>query len=148
MKKVTSMDPDKSTKWSGSFTFLKKYVSKTLKRIEEGPKVYVDPSEQFILNDIEDFCQYKCVEIEKEQKYKCQICLKHFKGQDYVLKHIKNKHKDVIDETYEKESTKDWLNKTLNKNFKKQMKENYITDDQKLTNMIGRRNFNSTNPKF
>ena len=85
----------------------------------------MDPSEEFILNDIEDFCKYKCVEIEKSQKYKCQMCGKHFKGEDYVTKHIKNKHKDLIDETYEQETTKDWLNKTLNKNFKRLMKENY-----------------------
>lgn len=129
MKKVTQIDPDISSKWSGSLTFLKKYVSKVMKRIDEGPRILSDPSEEFILNDIEDFCKYKCVEIEKDLKYKCQICSKHFKGEDYVIKHIKNKHKDVIDETYEKESTKDWLNKTLNKNFKRQMKENYIKDD-------------------
>jgi len=34
MKKVIKMDPEKSTKWSGSFTFLKKYVKKALNRID------------------------------------------------------------------------------------------------------------------
>ena len=125
MKKIKCLNADDSNKWSGSLTFLKKYVSKAISRIEAGPKVVVDPSEEFILNDIEDFCKYKCVEVEKNQKYKCQMCGKHFKGEDYVTKHIKNKHKDLIDETYDQETTKDWLNKTLNKNFKRLMKENY-----------------------
>ena len=50
------------------------------------------------------------------------------------MKHIKNKHKDVIDETYERENTKEWLNKTLILSFKKQMKENYFNDEHKMTN--------------
>lgn len=56
------------------------------------------------------------------------------------MKHIKNKHKDVIDETYERENTKEWLNKTLILSFKKQMKENYFNDEHKMTNQSSRRN--------
>jgi hypothetical protein len=35
--------------------------------------------------------------------FKCEICKenKYFKGDDFVIKHIKNKHQDVIDEAYE-----------------------------------------------
>ena len=46
----------------------------------------------------------------------------------------------MIDETYERENTKEWLNKTLILSFKKQMKENYFTDEHKMTNQSGRRN--------
>jgi len=37
IKKLAEIDPEKSSKWSGSFTFLKKYVNSALKRIETGP---------------------------------------------------------------------------------------------------------------
>jgi hypothetical protein len=30
-----------------------------------------------------------------------------------VIKHIRNKHEDVINETYERDSTKDWLARNL-----------------------------------
>lgn len=100
-------------KWSGSVLFLKKYVSSALLRLEEKARKWTDPAQEFITQDIEDFCRYKCKEIEPGQKYKCQICSKHFRGEDFVVKHIKNKHAEAIDETYEKESTKEWLNKTI-----------------------------------
>ena len=54
-----------------------------------------------------------------------------------MIKHIKNKHSDIIDETYEKSSTKDWLNKTLSQRLRKQMKLNYMDDKHKPNQQPG-----------
>lgn len=40
----------------------------------------------------------------------------------FAIKHIQSKHLDVIDETYSKESTKEWISKTVKEKFKKEMK--------------------------
>jgi hypothetical protein len=45
----------------------------------------------------------------------------------------------VIDETYQKESTKDWIEKTVKEKFKKEMKTNYYNDENKLFNQPGRK---------
>jgi hypothetical protein len=43
-------------------------------------------------------------------------------------------HKDVIDETYQKEQTVKWVNKTVKDIYKKEMKQNYFKDENKLFN--------------
>jgi hypothetical protein len=116
------MEIDKLSKWAGSLFFLKKYVSQALKRISAGPRSWQDPEAEFIAQDIDDYCKYKCKEVEDGQKYRCEICSKCFRGTDFVIKHIKNKHADKIDETYEKPSTKEWLKKTLYQKLRRQTK--------------------------
>lgn len=37
-----------------------------------------------------------CIE-EKAEKFKCDICSKSFCGEEFVIKHINNKHSDVIE---------------------------------------------------
>ena len=49
------------------------------------------------------------------------ICEKKFKTQDFVHKHIFNKHPDVLDDRFNKAR------------FENMMKENYIADPRKLT---------------
>ena len=51
-----------------------------------------------------------------------------------MINHIKNKHNDVIDEAYERQSTKEWLENTIQKQMKKEMKQNYNADPNKLFN--------------
>ena len=70
-----------------------------------------------------------------------------FKGEDFVVKHIKNKHADVIDETYQKESTKSWLNKIIQHKLRKQMRQNYLDDFDKLLNQPGNRSKYSSAPR-
>lgn len=83
---------------------------------------------------MEDYLKYKCKEQIAGERYSCEICKKIFKGEDFVIKHIKNKHEDVINETYERDSTKDWLARNLQQKLKKEMKQNYYADDNKLFN--------------
>ena len=110
---LTKLKPTTSLKWGGSITFLQRYISQAFKRLSKGPKELVDPEQEFIQLDIEDYLKYKCKEILPNERYMCEICKKVFKGEDFVLKHIKNKHEDVVNETYEKESTKDWLERNI-----------------------------------
>ncbi len=56
-----------------------------------------------------------------------------------MINHIKNKHNDVIDEAYERQSTKEWLENTIQKQMKKEMKQNYNADPNKLFNQPGRK---------
>ena len=43
-------------------------------------------------------------------------------GEHFVINHIKNRHQDAIDEIYERESTQAWLEETIQKEMKKEMK--------------------------
>ena len=80
--------------------------------------------------DKEEFCRSKSNKIEQPgqnggpptERHSCEICQKMFKGQEYVIKHIKNKHIDVINEAYERDSTKEWIESQKTKNFKAEMK--------------------------
>ena len=128
-----------SSNWGGSITFLQKYVSLALKRIKKGPQKLVDPKQEYIDNDIEDFLRYKCKEVVPGEEYSCGICGKKFKSEEYVIKHINNKHQDHVDETYERESTKDWLKRTIQQKLKKDTKQNYFNDENKLMNQPGRK---------
>ena len=92
LKKITKLGQDSSKNWGGSMNFLQKYVSQALERIKGGPKVMQDPEEELFQKDLEDFYKYKCKEIIPNERYSCEICKKVFKGQDFVLKHVKNKH--------------------------------------------------------
>lgn len=121
-KQISKLGQDSSAKWGGSINFLSRYVTQALKRIKDGPKKLVDPEIEFINQDKEDFFQYKCKEIIPNERYSCEVCKKVFKGEDFVIKHIKNKHQDVVAETYERESTQDWLERTISQKLKKEMK--------------------------
>lgn len=88
---------------------------------------------------MEDYLHYKCKEVIKGERYQCEICKKIFKGEDFVVKHIRNKHEDVVNETYERDSTKDWLSRNIKQKMKKEMKNNYYNDENKLFNQPGKR---------
>ena len=98
--------------------FLQRYISQALKRIKVGPKIMNDPEVELFQKDLEDFYKYKCKEIIPNERYSCEICKKVFKGEDFVLKHVKNKHQDVVDKTYERQDTKDWLERTIQRKLK------------------------------
>ena len=53
-----------------------------------------------------------------------------------MIKHIRNKH---IEETYSKSKIKDWVMKTFKDNMRKEMKQNYQNDKNKLFNQPGRK---------
>lgn len=45
---LSKVNPNSSLKWGGSLTFVQRYVSQALKRINAGPKELLDPEEEFI----------------------------------------------------------------------------------------------------
>lgn len=118
---------------------MQRYTEIALKRIKQGPRELIDPEQEFIKADMEDYLRYKCKEVIKGERYECQICTKVFKGDDFVIKHIRNKHEDVVNETYERESTKDWLSRNIQRNMKEEMRANYYADENKLFNQPGKR---------
>lgn len=92
---------------------MQRYTEVVFKRIKQGPRELIDPEQEFILADMEDYLHYKCKEVIKDERYECQVCQKVFKEQHFVIKHIRNKHEDVVNDTYERESTKDWLKRNI-----------------------------------
>ena len=68
------------------------------------------------------FCVDKCQEIKESEKYKCDICNKGFRGAEFVYKHIRNKHEDVLEERF---------NTSF---FKTQARDAYLKDTNKLEN--------------
>lgn len=60
---------------------------------------------------------------EDENKVRCEVCAKLFRGSEFIKKHIQTKHEDLI-----MKIVKDRL-ETI-------MLENYIQDPDKLTNQI------------
>jgi hypothetical protein len=122
---------------------MQRYTTQALKKIKDGPRDLGDPEKEFINADMEDYLKYKCKEVIGGQRYLCEICKKIFMSEDFVLKHIKNKHEDVVNETYERASTKDWLTRNIQQKMKKEMKQNYYADENKLFNQPGRRYHNS-----
>lgn len=78
-------------------------MSQALKRIECGPRNWIDPKEEFVNQDKIQYCESKCKAHESksgEKCYVCNICTKKFKSLDFAVKHIQTKHQDIIDETY------------------------------------------------
>lgn len=113
LDQISKLKSESCAKWGGSITFLKRYVEQALKKIRAGPRKYVDPAEEFKAQDVEEFCRCKCKQITPNERYSCDLCGKVFKGEEFVIKHIKNKHQEVIEEIYERESTQDWIEKNL-----------------------------------
>lgn len=122
LTKITKLGQDSSKNWGGSMNFLQRYVSQALKKIKGGANILIDPENELFQKDLEDFYKYKCKEITPGERYCCEICKKVFKGEAFVIKHIKTKHQDVVDKTYEREDTKNWLERTIQIKLKKQMK--------------------------
>ena len=58
----------------------------------------------------------------QNEKYSCEICTKGFCGEEFVWKHIKNKHSDVINDKI----CKDY--------FKSAARESYFKDENRLEN--------------
>lgn len=53
--------------------------------------------------------------------YSCKICEKFFKDADFVFKHIKNKHADVLNEKFNFE------------HFKTMSRDNYLQDQNRIS---------------
>lgn len=54
------MKADTISDWGGSITFLQKYVSQALKRIDYGARNWVDPKDEFVNQDKIEYCVSKC----------------------------------------------------------------------------------------
>jgi hypothetical protein len=60
IKALANLSADTVSGWGGSITFLQKYISQALKRIEFGPRNWQDPREEFINQDKIEYCGSKC----------------------------------------------------------------------------------------
>jgi uncharacterized protein YaaW (UPF0174 family) len=69
------------------------------------------------------YCRIKTREVAMKtgKAYSCKICEKFFKDADFVFKHIKNKHADVLDEKFDAEY------------FKTTARENYLQDLNRIS---------------
>lgn len=74
--------------------------------IDNGPSEVKDPHEDEMLVEKKDqYCKIKTreVAVKTGTAFSCKICEKCFKDADFVAKHIKNKHADVLDEKFDDE---------------------------------------------
>ena len=68
-----------------------------------------DPQEDDLLLEKKDqYCKIKTREVAMKtgMAYSCKICEKFFKEPSFVVKHIKNKHADVLNEKFNSEHFK------------------------------------------
>lgn len=70
----------------------------------------------------QQYAEKKCSEVSKSQVYKCDICDKRFKTPEFVHKHTFNKHKEKLDEKFNKIR------------FEDMFRENYMNDPHKFIN--------------
>ncbi len=109
--------------YSRAVEFEKVYVAAANEIIKAGAQLLVNPYEDEILNEMKNqFCVDKCQEIKEGEKYKCDVCGKGFRGAEFVHKHIRNKHEDVLEDKF---------NKSF---FKGQARDAYFKDASKLEN--------------
>ncbi|KAI3631071.1 hypothetical protein MIR68_010561 [Amoeboaphelidium protococcarum] len=55
------------------------------------------PSEDQVNDLLQDYLRFKTVKVEAS-KFRCSVCGKMFKGNEFVEKHLNNKHQDVIEQ--------------------------------------------------
>ena len=147
--KLATLNTEISQHWGGSITYLQKYMSLAKKKVDAGPRKWIDPYEEFVQNDKIEWCQSHCEEQDfkdNQQCFTCTICKqngknKRFMTEEFAIQHIQKMHCEIIEETYKREQTISWLSKTYRERNgnKKKMKTNYFDDDNKLFNQPGRK---------
>jgi hypothetical protein len=83
-----------------------------------------DPQDDDLLNEKKDqYCKIKTKEVVMKtgKAYCCKICDKFFKDADFVFKHIKNKHADVLNEKFNFD------------HFKTISRDNYLQDQNRIS---------------
>jgi hypothetical protein len=83
-----------------------------------------DPQDDDLLSDKKDqYCKIKTREVvvKTGKAYCCKICEKFFKDGDFVAKHIKNKHADVLSEKFDAE------------HFRTIARDNYLQDNNRIS---------------
>jgi len=85
-------------------------------------KLYDQSQDTELQRMLADFEGKQIVE-EVDDKVRCNICRKLFRGVEFVRKHIHNKHQDAVEEV-------------VKKRMETIMLDNYVTDPDKLTNPI------------
>ena len=93
--------------------------------IETGPAEKLeDPLEDEFLKQMkEEYCFNKTREVQEGRKYSCKLCNKAFKSPEFVVKHIKNKHDDRLNEKF---------NYVY---FRGQARDNYLDDPNRISNV-------------
>lgn len=105
--------PRKEFETSSEHIESKNFYINAIKRanelLEHGPSEMKDPQEDDLLLDKKDqYCKIKTREVALKtgMAYSCKICEKFFKEPSFVVKHIKNKHADVLNEKFNSEHFK------------------------------------------
>jgi len=55
-----------------------------------------DGCDERLLAEASALCEEKTLQV-AEGKFRCQVCAKHFKGPDYVHKHLRKAHTDLFE---------------------------------------------------
>ena len=71
----------------------------------------------------EEYCINKTKEVLEGRKYSCKLCHKAFKSPEFVMKHIKNKHEDRLNEKFNYSY------------FQRQARDNYLDDPNRISNV-------------
>lgn len=117
-----------------AFKFQSDYVAAAEELIKSGIQSLQDPQSDPILLELrEQFINenFECTKL--NEKYNCLICEKGFCGADFVCKHIKNKHQDIID----MKVTRDF--------FKSSARDAYFKDETRMENPPIAHSFNQPN---
>jgi hypothetical protein len=77
--------------------------------------------DEFLKSMKEEYCFNKTKEVQEGRKYSCKLCQKAFKSPDFVVKHIKNKHDDRLNEKF---------NYVY---FRGQARDNYLDDPNRIS---------------
>jgi len=90
------------------------------------PKIFMGDNEMEA--SLQKFYNKNVEEIEKDKVYMCNLCEKKFKGEEYVKKHLNNKHKEDIEDVKRKA-------------IENQFYLNYMADQKRLQ-LVGQASYN------
>jgi hypothetical protein len=115
---------DSSPIYASAKQFENNYLQAAEKVLEAGPaEKPVDPLEDEFLKSMKDeYCFNKTKEVLEGRKYSCKLCHKAFKSPEFVMKHIKNKHEDRLNEKFNYSY------------FQRQARDNYLDDPNRISN--------------
>ena len=115
---------DSSPIYASAKQFETNYLDAAEKILEAGPaEKPADPLEDEYLKSMKDeYCFNKTKEVLEGRKYSCKLCHKAFKSPEFVMKHIKNKHEDRLNEKFNYSY------------FQRQARDNYLDDPNRISN--------------
>lgn len=105
---------------AATVTFESNYVKFAELLVTVGPQPLQDPQQDSMLLELKmQYCIDSCEKISGE-KFNCDICKKGFCGEEFVYKHINNKHSEIIQD------------KVCAKYFRGLARDSYIRDKDRI----------------